>query len=452
MHPDDDLVKKRLGEKFANYEPETSTTWRQVQEKMPLQTNPSRRWRVGIGVFVLLLIGLLGYWVGYQINEPLAQQARVPAPGLSDSLGGIRSETVPIGAHSVETKKSTKSSLARQLAGQAERTTLLESRYKKPVSEGNSVGITSHIDHTQRFPPTPGKQSGETIHLSLGTKSSISWAGGQRLVSSAAEQTPSNSQSTVALSERVVDRPMNKLEPFAIASMINSPTTWTFRQLTVPALKMDPPSLFRQEPRLSWVIKGGPLLGYRLLQAQQRGNYSARNFKNLNSSLPGRLGWQLYFGQQRLLSRSQQWTVGVVYRQFAQGIQYQLPNGEYLVAVQPSQSVTVTQVRDTLTDQTMVRQTGLQLGYRIPLLGQSTSRLYLGVGGEFVYQFNLNRPVLNGELTVGGTTLTRQGRPPVLVELFANTALHSIDDKSGWVRVLPYQIGIRIGVLLAPVR
>jgi hypothetical protein len=174
----------------------------------------------------------------------------------------------------------------------------------------------------------------------------------------------------------------------------------------------------------------------------REGNIAVQ-LENLRTSLPQRLGWDLYVGRQQSLSRDRQLEMGAVLRQFGQAIRYQVPNGEYSVAVQPDRSMIVTQLRDTLTDRSNHIQAGLRLGYSAPI--SLFSGLHWGVGGEAVYQFNLHRTVMNAEVTLG-KTLTGNRSTALLIELFANTAIRPAYDSNTWVRVLPYRIGLRIGV------
>jgi hypothetical protein len=157
----------------------------------------------------------------------------------------------------------------------------------------------------------------------------------------------------------------------------------------------------------------------------------------------------LYIAQLRPLSHGRQLEIGAVLRQFGQGIRYQVPNGAYSVEVQPDQSAAVTQLRDTLSDQFIIRQAGLRLGYRAPVL--LAAGLYAGIGGEVVYQLNRRDVVVNAEVAVG-KTLTGAGSNAVMIELFANTTLHPVYDSHGWVRVLPYHVGLRIGIPLSAAR
>lgn len=414
MHPDDEL-KKRLRERFASYEPEPETSWQQFEGRLSPPSKPvHRKKRTAVAiVFLLLMVTGVGFWINRQF-------------------------------HAGNLKTSSKVMVEKQVVSSRPRQTEAISVSQQP--DVNSTEIRS----SQRTYIHPKEQIAKASHLS-NLKNSIGSGishDDDEINSSLSGQDPAKSKFISATDSSLLSADLND-------NILGNIQPLNARQISYLSVGLLPPHLPIQSASNeyvkteaahashAWVVKGGPFLGYSVMNSKVRESNSAVQLENLRTSLPQRLGWDLYIGRQQSFSRGRQLEIGAVLRQFGQAIRYQVPNGEYSVAVQPDRSMIVTQLRDTLTDRSNHIQAGLRLGYSAPI--SLFSGLHWGVGGEAVYQFNLRRTVMNAEVTLG-KTLTGKRSTTFLIELFANTAVRPAYDSYMWVRVLPYRVGLRIGL------
>ncbi|SEI53593.1 hypothetical protein SAMN05216327_102302 [Dyadobacter sp. SG02] len=420
MHPDDELGKL-LRERFARYEPEPETSWEKFETRLADSSKPARKKRpiVMTVVVLILTIGGIGFWASRPSRsrsaESTVSQSIHSRPHLAgnrqpmdDSQKPLRhSGSAPaLDGHSKPLRLSRNApTLSTQIVKEADR---------------------SAPENKRRFTTTPLKPA---------------LTGSYKLDALLTEAPPANEMSEIEISD---NKPAAML-PLASRQASDLVTGFAALHVPVPPNNEKPGTYKPGRLQPAWVIKAGPLLGYNGMSSVERENNSALGLENLRTSLPERLGWHLHIARQHPLSNGRQLEIGAVFRQFRQDIRYQVPTGAYSVQVQPDNSVTVTQLRDTLSDRSVIRQAGLRLGLTTPVL--RAAGLYGGIGGEAVYQFNLGNVVVNAEVVIGKKLATAHAAT-VMVELFANSAIRPVYDSQRWLRVLPYHIGLRVGVPL----
>lgn len=406
MHRNDDL-SKRLRERFASYEPEPETPWQELEARLADSAKPvyRKKRRVIAILLLVLMIGGIGFWISRQSHLWKARPASIAKGTFS-------------GPHSASTGKSPREVKEHLQTGNRS----LSAETQVSTNSIETKSTLNLADHKEKNPTSSSRHpENPENHESLLLEAS-SWSGHEIVENKIAA--------------------MHMLEPCQIADLV---VGLSAPHLPAQPYNKEPGAVKPVQPKTAWVIKAGPLLGYNGMSSVAWENNSALHLENLRTSLPQRLGWHLYVGRQRPLSHGRLLEIGAVLRQFHQSIRYQVPTGAYSVDVQPDNSATVTQLRDTLSDQSVIRQAGLRLGFNAPVL--PAAGLYGGVGGEAVYQFNVRDVVVNAEVVIGKKLTTPRSRA-IMVELFANSAIRPAYDSHRWVRVLPYHVGLRIGVPL----